>query len=466
MSRPLQSLPGPHTPEPDTIAALASGWAPAPRAIIRLSGPGVPALAFDLFESPPASTGSIAASRLRLTPTLALPCLTMRFDAPRSYTGEHTIEIVLPGNPILLERVLARLASHTGVREATPGEFSARAYLNGRLSLAQAEGVAAVIAAQTDAHLAAAADLASGRRADLYSSWMNEAATLLALVESGIDFTDQEDVVPIAPDELSSRISSLHAALLDHLGAAAGQEQTIATPRVVLAGPPNAGKSTLFNALLGRHRVVVSPIAGTTRDAIAEPLDLSRSIPAGPTVMLVDLAGLEPHTTHAPVDGAAQARALDEIRSADIILHCDPAGRFADHLPGSPGRPVIRLRTKADLPHSAPSTPQAAPALSICALDGWHMDILQRAIADAAWAASGSSNHTFLLPRHRRTLADAAAALAESRRSVDPTAHALTRPELTAASLRAAVDALGELAGRMSPDDVIGRIFATFCVGK
>jgi tRNA modification GTPase len=240
-------------------------------------------------------------------------------------------------------------------------------------------------------------------------------------------------------------------------------------PRVVLAGPPNAGKSTLFNALLGRRRAIVSPVAGTTRDALEEELDLSADAPGAGTVILIDLAGLD-EPPAAAIDAAAQSRARETIAAADAVIHCDPSGRFPG-LVARPGTPMIRVRTKADVPGAARARrPDRAvdagrEPLAICALDGWNLPALRRAIADAAWG-SRAAGLAALLPRHRRALTDAATQLREARALIAPAARALPDPALTASALRAALDVLGELVGRISPDDVIGRVFATFCVGK
>ena len=420
-----------------------------------------------LREIVPAEVSGAACARLRLGLGLELPCLVLRFVSPRSYTGEDAAELQIPGNPVLAERVLARLLECPGVRLARPGEFTARAFLNNKLSLEQGEGVGALIAARNAEELEAARELSSGRAGELHAQWADEITALLALVEAGIDFTDQEDVVAITPESLGARLGALAGAMSDRLGAAAGEASSDELPVVVLAGAPNAGKSTLFNALLGRRRAVESPIAGTTRDALRETLDLSRELPGATGVTLVDLAGLD----DAPalgVDAAAQSRARAEIARAQVVVHCDPTGRFVpEQIAVTSPRHVIRVRTKADLPvgplqAGGPVSERSDAPIAVCALDGWNLRVLRRAIADGA-QGSRTGAHAMLPARHRRAIA---AALASITGALVLAPRSREQPELVAGRLREAVEAISELTGRISVDDVLGRIFATFCVGK
>lgn len=412
--------------------------------------------------NPHAPTRGATPAVLTLSPSVTLPVLVMTFPAPHSYTGEDSLELVFAGNPHLAERVLAVLTSLPCVRLAHPGEFTARAFLNRRLSLDQAEGVAAAIAARTDEQLAAAQQLLAGTTGAVYRHWADDCATLLALVEAGIDFTDQEDVVAITARDMAARAGGLADALDAHVGARAGDESRGSLPTVAIAGAPNAGKSTLFNALLARERAVTSPAAGTTRDVLREELDLSRDVPGAGSVVLMDLAGLS-ETPQGAIDAAAQDLARDTVTRADVVLWCDPTGRFREA--ESPAalraksevahaQAVIRVRTFADQPAAGVD----GSAISVCALDRWNLGTLRRAIADHACSAS-AAGVAALLPRHRRCLTAARDALRAAASCADS-------PELAATNLRTALDELSQLVGAISPDDIIGRVFSLFCVGK
>ncbi|MDX2118374.1 MAG: GTPase [Planctomycetota bacterium] len=457
-------------PVVDTIVAQASPPGRSAAALVRLSGPATR----DVLErvgacEPQAFVRGCRRARVRLTaedasqPPLVLPVLLMTFVAPASYTGEDAAELLVPGNPDVVRRVIEALTAQSGVRVAGPGEFSARAYLAGKLSLEQAEGVAATIAARSREEFDAARDLLSGARGAHYAMLADRLATLLALTEAGIDFTDQEDVVAIAPRDLAQGIDGLIAAIAAEIGGPAAEEAKDAMPQVVLAGAPNAGKSTLFNALLGRTRAVVSDEAGTTRDVLAETLTLDSGTAVGHSVSLCDLAGIDAGLAVSKLDARARGLAAAEIARADVVIHCDPTGAFVP-LGVRDGAHVIRVRTKGDLARG--STP-ARDAIEVCALDGWGLNTLRRAIADGAWGASPAGG-TFVVPRHRLALRRACDALESAREAIGEQreAHGLSNPETVASGLRIALDALEELAGRITPDDVLGRVFATFCVGK
>lgn len=448
----------------DTIAAIASPPGRSPRAILRVSGPRTRDLLDSILSerapAPPARAAFTA--RLKLPAhsgeTLELPVLVLRFVAPSSYTGEDGAEILLPGNPILAQRVLDLIVSHAGVRRAGPGEFSARAYLNARLTLDEAEGVSMLIAAATDEERAAAAKWMKGEAGETCRRWGDELTELLALVEAGIDFTDQEDVVAIEPAELASRAG----AVANEIAAALGPASTAATstePKVALVGAPSAGKSTLFNAMLGRRRAVTHEEPGTTRDVLAEPLLLDPADPGAPRILLMDLPGLDTDPQTSPSAAATQRSARAALEEADLLLWCDPTARFKSH--PAPAKPTLRVRTKADMPAPPASAPAPQPPdLELSAFDPAGVATLKALIADRCERAPGSSELA-VSRHHRRSLAAAADILARLA-SEGPGAD----PSVAAERLRESLDHLGELLGRIPPDEVIGRVFARFCVGK
>ena len=436
----------------DTIVARASATGPARRAVIRISGPSAAQVLEKLSIDTPPARGAYRARATLFTPG-DLPLLVLRFIAPASYTGQDAAELLVPANAHLVELILDRATAIEGVRRAEPGEFTARAYLAGRLTLAQAEGVAAKIAADTSKSLEAADRVLSGQAGQQHRQWADQLAALLARVEAGIDFTDQEDVVAVSSRELRDRLGRLQTEITKAIGPAY-RAWAANRPLVAIVGPPNAGKSTLFNALLGRTRVVASPTPGTTRDVIIEPLDLSPHA----LVDLADLPGLEATATD-PISQAAQNHAQRTLEHADLILLCDPRARFDQT--EAINTPTIRVQTQAD-----EHLPGEGADLSICSLDGWHLGSLRRMIAAHAFG-SRRADDSDLIPRHRAHAVAAAdlidAALASLSAQPDAELH---DAELIAGSLRGALDHLGSITGQISPDEIIGRIFASFCIGK
>ena len=390
-----------------------------------------------------------------------MPVLVGRFHAPASYTGQDLAEIQLPGNPALLERLIRRIVE-AGARLAEPGEFTCRAFLAGKMDLPQAEGVAATIAAASDSQLFAAQLLRQGRLGAFAANLVDALAEVLALVEAGIDFTDQEEVVPIGPGELDRQLARIHRRLVDLLSHSRSWGALEALPRVVLAGGPSTGKSTLFNALLRRRRAVISPMPGTTRDVIEEPLTLATDQGRQVEIMLVDSAGLSAPAS--VLDRRVQAQARSALERADLVLHVDDGRQFALTLPRT-DVPVIRVHTKSDQ-----TPPPPTCHVSVCALSGAGLVELRSAIAAASGdrAVGISAQMLALQPRHASALHAADGHLSAARALLEPQrgAGVIERVELVAHALRGALDELAALGGRMTPDDVIGRIFARFCVGK
>jgi tRNA modification GTPase len=443
-----------------TILAVASPPGPSPRGLVRasgrracehvaaaLSGPGARAVA--------ARARGVHAARLAGP---SIPVLVACMPAPHSATGEDCVEVHATGNPALLERIVDMViaCADGGARRAHPGEFSVRAVLHGRMTAAQADGVAHAIAAETDAALAAARVTAEDEASGVRRAWSGEIADVLALVEAGIDFTDQEGVVAIARSELERRLGAVESAIDSSLRAAEGTERAIHAPRVVLCGPPNAGKSSLFNALIGCTRSVEHEGRGTTRDAIEAALGLGD----GTEAVLVDVPGLEEAVER--IDLLMQRRAADAIARADVVIACDDGSGPVATIPGA--AVVIRVRTKCDVARPDPCDGELggnAPhgVIATSARTGRGLDSLRGAIRDACSRSRSHATGAAALGSARAMLlSEAAAAIRAGRDEY--------APELAAAWLRTALDRLGEVSGAIPPDDVLGRIFARFCIGK
>lgn len=461
----------------DTIIAVSSPHGRSLRGLVRLAGPLSDTIVESLTGHKPPEPRQVTASRLKLpaqqnsssnsadakTSVLELPILLLCFAPPASYTGQSMAEIQCPGHPALLQRIIHHAVS-LGARLAEPGEFTFRSYLAGKLDLTQAEGVAATIAAQSDAQLHAATLLREGKLGNLSQKLVDDLADALAAVEAGIDFTDQEDVKPIAGEILQQRLAVIYQQVQNTLTASKNWGNLDALPTVVLVGLPSVGKSTLFNALLGRERSVISPQPGTTRDILAEPLSIEYQ---GQTlqVMLTDIAGLD--TPASALDHQVQAAARDAIAQADLILTLGDHQSPAMSLNQNTAVPSLRVRTKADL---APQRDVQSDELAVTAPTGQGLDELKHAIASHIGdrGLSFTGQMLALQPRHERSFTIAASEITEAQNllqaQTDPTG--VDYPELVASSLRAALDELAALGGQMTPDDVIGKVFAKFCVGK
>ena len=413
--------------------------------IVRVSGPETA----KIFERIAPAVIAPASRTILHISGMNIPSWVYQFKSPRSFTGDDLIELHLPGNPLLARMALDQLIK-LGARQAEPGEFTARAYFNGRIDLSQAEGVAAIIAAGSRAELSAAAQLAGGELSRRLRPAMDALVETLAQVEAEIDFSDQ-DVPFVAGDELLRAIREIDAHLESLLQQSARFDRLSHEPTIVLAGRPNAGKSTLLNALAQADRAIVSPISGTTRDALSATVALPSGI-----VRLVDVAGLDEGDSSVEIDAQMRRRAEEEIHAADLVmLVCD----------ASDSEPAISLPRSADLTiwTKIDLTGSRGKPLEISALTGQGMEQLRCELDALAFARNATSEVGTLAlnARHIRAITAGRDALG---RSIEQAKA--QNIELVAAELRGTLDELGLVLGVVSPDDLLGKIFSTFCIGK
>ena len=538
----------------DTIAALASPPGPAPRGIVRISGPQAVALLRDWFvPAPPACGTQPAASAECVSPsaatavagrepsqgdthakaadgplrgapaatnssatetawhtrarawrtpgTLRLPPLHDPLEVDlhcwpgrRSYTGEPMVELHTLGSPVLLDLLLQELFAR-GVRPARAGEFTLRAFLVGRIDLAQAEAVLGVIDADTPGELHSALRQLAGGVSREFDRLRNDLLDLLADLEAGLDFADEE-IEFITPGQLAARLRAARASLRDLAGQARDRQRESARWRVVLAGPPNAGKSTLFNALAGREAALVSPRAGTTRDWLAVEVEL-----AGVPVLLVDTAGQE--TAVDEVSAQSQARQAEQVARADLVLWCEPAAHPGDepgdepgdgmpdratsaepghehsaHLsqlaPGGAGRSpaktcpdgALRVLTKCDLPGGLTAGDGVAEGAELAVSARRPETLVQLAEWVARRLESDPAGRGWLVGTTAARAADSVRGAAEALERALALAEHEPDQELLAVEVREALAELGKITGAVYTDDILDRIFSKFCIGK
>ena len=432
----------------DTIAAIATAPGRGGIGVVRVSGAGVPAIAKSLIGTlPPPRQASLRRFRDRLGAPID-EGLALYFPAPQSYTGEAMLELQGHGGPIVMHSLLAAVLD-AGARLAEPGEFTRRAFLGGKLDLAQAEGVADLIDAASREAARAALRSLSGEFSSAVADLAARLIELRSLTEAMLDFPDEE-VDALHRDEAAARLAGVRAALDEVLAKSRQGSLLRSGIHVVLAGRPNVGKSSLLNRLAGEERAIVTPIPGTTRDALRESIQLE-----GVPLVLVDTAGLRAASDL--VEQLGIERTQRELQRADLVLAIREAvqpERSPEGLPA--GVPRLEVFNKVDL---APAFAPPPGTVAVSAKTGQGIDDLRAAIlAAAGWSATGES--VFLArERHLR-------ALEEARQRLQAAGAQLARWEFFAEELRLAHQALGAVTGEFSADDLLGEIFGRFCIGK
>lgn len=453
----------------DTIVAVSSPPGASARGIVRLSGPSAFELVGQLFHSsdnthqPPAA--AVRASGKLVLGNCTIPAFACYFPKPRSYTHQDMAELHLLGSPTLLGMIVERLLE-LSARRAEPGEFTARAFLAGAMDAAQVHGVAGLIGARSDRQLRAAEQLLHGSLSQTANVARESLADLLSLVEGAMDFAD-EPIEFIKPTELVARLTDVRTQLSATLAASVRTERWARLPTVALIGPPNAGKSSLFNRLTGMDRAICTPIAGTTRDAISAPMSLGES-----ECLLIDTAGFDNAVDS--LDAAAQAATSLKQRHADIVILVVDSTTHASF--ASVQQVSIRVANKCDLISAADRAMRVAELsdrlgdtpLLISARTGEGCDFLRERIAELLALSDADTRDAgvALMAEHREALDRATDALDRAIALAENAGHELENADLVAIELHTAADALGVLAGRDDTESLLGRIFARFCVGK
>lgn len=431
----------------ETIFALASGAVRVPVAVMRISGPASAALLGRLCRRPPPPRRASLRTLRGPDGEVLDRALVLWLPGPATYTGEDSAELHLHGGAAVIEGVAAALVAW-GARPAGPGEFTKRAFLNGRLDLTEAEAIADLIEAETPAQRRQALRQMGGELGRLCAAWRERLRRLLAHQEALIDFPE-EDLPPELEAAAVAEMDGLAAELESHLGAARRAERVREGVVVAVSGPPNVGKSTLINRLAGREVAIVSPVPGTTRDVLEVRLVLG-----GQLVTLLDTAGLRESADPIEQEGVRRARA--RLAEADIVLSLAETPEREREVPLASTQEVIWVRTKADLGLTAPLAPGEI-ALSAVRGDGVE-DLVREITAAVKRLSEGGEEAVLTRARHRAAFIEAAGAL---RRAV-----AAPWPDLRAEELRVAQRALGRVTGEIGVEEILDAIFGEFCIGK
>lgn len=425
----------------DTIFALSSGQPPAGIAVIRISGPQAgPVLQALAGRLPAPRKARFARLRDGAGETLD-DALVLWLPGPTTATGDDIAELHLHGGRAVVRAVEAMLGTFAGLRKAEAGEFTRRAFANGRIDLAEAEGLADLLAAETDLQRRAALAMVGGALSRQVDAWRDRLLTLAARVEAILDFADEDDVAALPPD-FAVQVGQLSGEIGEWL-ARPHAEALKEGYRVVLAGPPNAGKSTLFNALVESEAAITSPVAGTTRDVILRPVAIG-----GIAFTFVDTAGLrEDGDSNDVIEMIGIDRAREELERADLVLWLGPESEGPQD--------AWEIDARAD---DVSRETKRKPYHRVSAVTGEGMAELKKALIAVAQTAMPRAGDAALNARQHSLLADVQTAL-------EAVAH-LPDPLLQAENLRLARMAFDRLVGRATTEDMLDALFGRFCIGK
>ncbi|MEM8540274.1 MAG: tRNA uridine-5-carboxymethylaminomethyl(34) synthesis GTPase MnmE [Pseudomonadota bacterium] len=434
----------------DTIIALSSGGLPSGVAVIRISGP----LASDVVVLLAGALPIPREASLKLLKStdgdVIDEAIVLWFRAPNSFTGEDVAEFHLHGGKAVVARLLDLATDIDGIRLAEAGEFTQRAFTNGKMDLTEAEGLADLIDAETESQRKIAQYLAGGGLKDLYDDWQEQLLNARASIEADIDFADEDDVPGSVADQVWDDMNQLKQAIDAHLVSFGSAERIRDGFRISLIGNPNVGKSSLLNALAGSDRAIVSDEAGTTRDVVEVRLDLG-----GYLVLISDTAGLREDVGEVEAEGIK--RSLWAAKSSDLVLHLSDTGQWG-HLNGVDARNLIRVHTKVDLLDSVPDLED--DTVGVCVSDKSSffnfVDVLTTKIGSSF--DTGIANNA-IKSRYLDHLKNCA-------RDIELAINDRSALEIRVEALRRAAFSLGRITGQTNTEDVLGRIFSSFCIGK
>lgn len=430
----------------NTIFALSSGVPPSGVAVIRISGPAAFDAARQLTRKPlPAERRATVQTLRNHEDQILDEALVLAFPAPRSFTGEDCVELQLHGSRAVVNAVEKALAAIDGLRAAEAGEFSRRAFENGRLDLVEVEGLSELIAAETEMQRRLAIEQSFGGQSEIYTNWATRLTRARALIEAELDFSDEEDVPDSVSDQVTGDIAELQQEMGRHIADARAGEIIRDGYKIAIVGAPNAGKSSLLNALAARDVAIVTEIAGTTRDILHADLDME-----GYLVRIFDTAGLRESSDVIEQEGIRRAHMAME--TVDLVLLLEEIDSVSKREEMPAGKDVVHVGTKLDL-HAG----SAEYDICISTKTGVGLDLLRETVLERVrrvW--SGSVAPT----RHRQLvlLAEASNFVAEALKA--------QHLELRAEHLRAASTSLGRITGSVDVEDLLDVIFSQFCIGK
>ncbi len=435
--------------EQSTIYALSSGQGRAGIAVIRVSGPRAGDVLSKLSgELPQPRLASLR--NLKSADGLIDQALVIWFPGPYTVTGEDMAEFHVHGSPSVVAKLFSEFTQFKNVVPADAGAFTRRAFENGRLDLVEVEGLADLLGSQTESQRRVAMRQFMGEASAVYESWRGQLTAALAMLEAAIDFVDEDDVVQDAWNHVRPNVEKLRTELLRAVELSVKAGAVRDGLKLVIAGPPNAGKSSLMNWLVGREAAIVSPIAGTTRDVVERVIDFH-----GAQLLVSDTAGIRADTTDL-IEAVGIDRAKSEVRDADILVWVTAPDVIADVGPSR--APDVKVINKSDLDSSRIRNDESI-AVSVKNVQG--LNQLTEVLKNLIQARSAVANNAIVV-RDRHV-----AAVKETIRLLNDSLEDEKRPlELIAEDLRKATRAISSITGRIDVEDLLGKIFSEFCIGK